>query len=434
MTANFSYQDYLDALRHTRYEAPDDSGHYTDNAMSEAEWNNTPQSERMGLMGGVGGAGGVDFAGLTGGGYTADEDSDVARRWFAANGNPAWMRQNGGNGFYVVREQPNEAVLRHGAWQDPTTGMWVIPHEAIRPEILQAAQERIDQSGLFRGPPLQQILTGVAIVLGAAGAAGAFGAEAGLGGAEAGLGGASLEDIPASVVQSGSAGGGLGAGTPLPENYWDIMASNMGPTDVPIGEIPPTDYVPPDVTGPPSPYDTPLPPAGGGGGAGGGGFELPPYEPPPLDPSLAQLPPVDVSGGGNLPFGLTNRDVIGAGMSLGGSLLNRNAARRTAEEQRNFTREQFEATQVANHPNVTNPHQTSTWVRNPTTGQWEQNVVRSAADQRLYDQWSGDRDQLRENFTPYNQYNPYTHQWATPLTYGGSQLNPPSNPNYHGGY
>jgi len=395
MPKSFSYGDYLAGLGGSRFTAQDDSGYQQDNALGEDAWGRMTDDEQWGSMGQTGGGSG--WMPTSGQGFTLPENSDIARRWAAANQRPDYMAEMGQerNRFYVTRDQPDAAQLRGGAWQDPDSGSWVVPHENVRPEILQAEIDRVDNSGVFRGRGLRPILTGMGMVLGAGGLHTALTGGGGLfGGAAAGL-----EDIPASVLAD-SGGSVLGAGLE------DIPASILE-------------------SGPPDSYwsqlaDSGVPMSDAGGGVLEGnmpfepGLDIPDFAPGPEGsfPDTAWSPSSDptgwerflndptgyasrLSGGGNMNWmdmitgdrGLGWRDVLSVGRDLlGGHMDQRNQDRNnqvTAEERERARQMQREMGFV----NQDSPFGSVTNERDPTTGYWTRHTTLKPEDQSRLDSW-----------------------------------------------
>lgn len=161
----FTYKDYLDALGDNRYTAEDDAGRRNDSAMSEQEWNSRSDDEKWYAIQHPDNQGLIDKGGL-GLGFTTSGDSDIAQRWKEAN--PDAEFAGGDNNFYVLKDKPSDDILRAGAWQDPETGAWIVPHENFKPEVYNGWQESSDKEGFFTGSPLENIIKGAMIVFGGA--------------------------------------------------------------------------------------------------------------------------------------------------------------------------------------------------------------------------------------------------------------------------
>jgi hypothetical protein len=216
-----SYQDYLRSLAGDRYVT--DESQTTDTAMGEEAWGQldpNAQYQRMGT------AGGHTFGNATGGGFQIDRGSEIAGRYNAANPDQQFAGADE-NRYFVSQNKPSDDVLRAGAWQDPDTGMWVVPHENVRPDYLQGIQEASDTSGLFAGNTLQNILTGASIVLGGAAGAGALGLEGGMTAADIGLSGAGVVGDAEQALASQVAGQG-GVGTSLGLDAAEVVSLAPG--------------------------------------------------------------------------------------------------------------------------------------------------------------------------------------------------------------
>jgi|GEM_PF-3774099 len=381
MPKGFSYQDYLTSLLGERWRT-DDIG-TTDAALSEQEWNALKPEDRWGMMGT---AGGNVYGNATGGGFMIGEDSDIARRWYAGNQRPDYMRSDGGNWFFVSQHKPPEETLRGGAWQDPETGAWVVPHENVRPDYLQQLNDAENRSGLFRGNTLQNILTGAGIVLG-----GGL-AHSALAGGGSLFGGSGVVNAGLDAFEAGSFAAGGAPETAMAANW--APAAGGGASSL-------ADYIPQGirdaygtVSDAASSLFTPGPQQLSGPGSTmtgvttGGGL----------------MP----SAGGNI-FGipgLTNGDLLNYGSRLLGTYLNRGDAqdaREASARENQLTREQQLLLAMINQET---PYGSVEYSRDPATGAIRRVATMNPADQANLD--------LRRNIQ--NQVGSGT--WAPPARHG----------------
>jgi len=452
MPKSFSYGDYLAGLGGSRFTAADDSGYQRDSAVDEGAWGRMSDDEQWGQMGQSGGGSG--WMPASGQGFTLPENSDIARRWAAANQRPDYMAEMGQerNRFYVTRDRPDAAQLRGGAWQDPETGSWVVPHENVRPEILQEQIDRVNNSGVFRGRGFRPVATGIAMVLGGAAAAGAFAPAAGaLGASEAagagawGLAGeataadlAAYEAAMAGEVGASAGGSALGAG--LEDVPASVLESGGGPSNSYWSQLADSGQVVSD--------------AGGASLGESGmpfepGLDIPSFEVPPGEvadfantgwsPSADATPwerfindPMGYGSraitGGNMPsaggygigdslglesLGLSNSDYLSLLRSLGSGYMNQRNQNQTREDVQQNTEAGRAATRSQTHPNYVGPEGSRHWTQviDPATGErtWTLQSTLSPEEQRQYEARLGNQSLAHTNQARVSQpgFNPY---------------------------
>lgn len=233
MATGLSYADYLSFGRRNLAHQEGEGGPMVFQPMSEAEWNALSPEQRYQTMSGQYLA---NNAWGSGGG-ALDSESDMARRYAQANGRQTPTE------VYYTSTKPTEGIANPAAvWQDPDSGMWVVPQDAIDPEWRNRL-EAADNTGLFRGEPWQNILTGAGIVLGGAGLdslltgglgnAGTVGANVGLDAFEAG------SFLPGGAPEAGMAlnytGAGAAATSPFDSWLESYISDSGSTTQLPFG-------------------------------------------------------------------------------------------------------------------------------------------------------------------------------------------------------
>jgi len=414
----FSYADYM-AGNHTSN--GDDRGS-VDNSMSQTAWDALTSEQQWANMGGAGqgqfagNASGFDLYGQVLGGSGMNRSSGAGtiiqggptmQRYMAANPNATLNQGN----LVALQDKPDESQLQSGqhAWQDPESGLWLMNTNQVTPELAEQNEtlnRQASQQGIFGGSTLQNMLTGIAFVVGGAAAGGAFAGEGAVGAGNAGsalTGGGAWDPAFAGWTPAAEGAGagtvaGAGAGTTAGGATLADSLAGYGLEAGAEGTM-----------------------AGGvaAGGAGGG--------------SAAGLGAAGTgtAGGGLMSgssigeafglgdLGLSNAEWIRMLGGAGGSLLNvyqGNRQQANSNQQSGLNRD---LAREFRYTGSDTPYQNSSWARDPSTGQMTQTTTLKPEEQAQLDRWRAIREQRTNDASHLTDFGAIGQRYALP-SLGGS--------------